>query len=273
MRDICVGEAENVVGRTSGYGVSRDGKWWWNGEVQEAVKRKSKAFKDWKVRHEQGAQDQYREEERYTRRRIGIAIRQVAEELNERLETRDGEKDIYRIANFRKRQRQDVGQVCVIKDRDGNILHRDEDIKRRWKEYFEQLLNNENEREVLEEVPKVEGPVMELKGAEVKRALSKMKNCKAPGPSEFQIEMIKVLGAEGEEWMKDLLRAIWEEEEMPRDWEESLMIYIFKQKGDIMECGNHRGIKLTEHGLKVLERILDERLREIVKIWKQSMVL
>ena len=270
MKEICVGEAENVVGRTSGYGVSRDEKWWWNGEVQEAVKRKSKAFKDWKVRHEQGAQNQYIEEERYTRRRIGIAIRQVAEELNERLETRDGEKDIYKIANLRKRQRQDVGQLCVIKDRDGNILHRDEDIKRRWREYFEELLNNENEREELDEVPKVEGPVMELKETEVKRAISKMKNCKAPGPSEFQIEMIKALGREGEEWMKDLLRAIWEEEEMPRDWEESLMIYIFKQKGDIMECGNHRGIKLTEHGLKVLERILDERLREIVKIGKQQ---
>ncbi|XP_064106829.1 uncharacterized protein LOC135215808 [Macrobrachium nipponense] len=37
-----------------------------------------------------------------------------------------------------------------------------------------------------------------------------------------------------------------------------------------MDCGNYRGIKLTEHGLKVLERILDERLRESVKIGKQQ---
>ena len=48
------------------------------------------------------------------------------------------------------------------------------------------------------------------------------------------------------------------------------MVYIFKQKGDILECGNHRGIKLMEHGLKVLERILDERFREIGKIEKQQ---
>ena len=111
---------------------------------------------------------------------------------------------------------------------------------------------------------------MEIKEMEVRQALRKMKNGKAPGPSDFQIEMIKLLGVDGEEWMTELLRAIWEEEAMPRDWEESLMIYIFKQKGDIMECGNHRGIKLTEHGLKVLERILDERLRETVKIGKQQ---
>ena len=270
MKEICVGEAEEVVGRTSGYRVSREEKWWWNGEVQQAVKGKSKAFKDWKVRHEQGAEERYREKERDTRRTIGVAIGRAAEELNERLGTREGEKDIYKITNMRKRQRQDLGQLGVIKDEDGKILHREDDIKKRWREYFEELLNTENEKEDLGEGQKVEGPVMEIQDAETKQALSKMKKGKAPGPSDFQIEMIMVLGIEGEDWMTTLLRAIWEDEEMPRDWEESLMIHIFKQKGDILECGNHRGIKLTEHGLKVLERILDERLREIVKIGRQQ---
>ncbi|XP_068232215.1 uncharacterized protein [Palaemon carinicauda] len=37
-----------------------------------------------------------------------------------------------------------------------------------------------------------------------------------------------------------------------------------------MECDNHRRIKLTEHGLKVLERVLEERLRETEKIGKQQ---
>ena len=87
-----------------------------------------------------------------------------------------------------------------------------------------------------------------------------MKNGKAPGSAEFQIEMIKIFGAEGEEWMLELLRAIFEDEVMPADWEVSQMVHIFKQKGDILECGNHRGIKLTEHGLEVSQKILDERL-------------
>ncbi|XP_064115167.1 uncharacterized protein LOC135221285 [Macrobrachium nipponense] len=37
-----------------------------------------------------------------------------------------------------------------------------------------------------------------------------------------------------------------------------------------MDCGNYRVIKLTEYGLKVLERILDERSGETVKIGKQQ---
>ncbi|XP_068232179.1 uncharacterized protein [Palaemon carinicauda] len=78
--------------------------------------------------------------------------------------------------------------------------------------------------------------------------------------------MVRILATKGEEWMLDLLRAIWEEEIMPKDWEESLMVSIFKQNGDIMESSNYRGIKLTKHSLKSL----DERSREIVKIGKQQ---
>ena len=85
------------------------------------------------------------------------------------------------------------------------------------KEHFEQLLNTENGREELGKAQKVVELVMEIQDAEVTQALSKMKNGKSPGPSDFQIEMIKVLGTEGKEWMLDLLKAIWEEEEMPRD--------------------------------------------------------
>ncbi|XP_064107965.1 uncharacterized protein LOC135216521 [Macrobrachium nipponense] len=42
MRDICVREAEELLGKAGGYGVLRGEKWWWNGEVQESIKRKSK---------------------------------------------------------------------------------------------------------------------------------------------------------------------------------------------------------------------------------------
>ncbi|XP_064089905.1 uncharacterized protein LOC135203904 [Macrobrachium nipponense] len=146
-----------------------------------------------------------------------MATGRVAEKLNERLEGREGEKDIYKISNLRKWQRQDLAKLGVIRDRDGNIVYRDENIEKRRRKYFEQLLNIENEREEMEEAQRVEGPVVKIQDREIKRALSKMKNGKASGPSEFQIEMIKLLGTEGEKWMLDILKAIWEEEEIPRN--------------------------------------------------------
>ena len=41
---------------------------------------------------------------------------------------------------------------------------------------------------------------------------------------------------------------------------------IYKQKGDPLECGNYRGIKLLEHGMKILEKIIEGRLRKTVEI-------
>ena len=41
---------------------------------------------------------------------------------------------------------------------------------------------------------------------------------------------------------------------------------IYKQKGDALECGNYRGIKLLEIALKVYERVIERRIRERVHI-------
>ena len=41
-----------------------------------------------------------------------------------------------------------------------------------------------------------------------------------------------------------------------------MIIPIYNEKGDIHDCGNYRGIKLMSHTMKILERIIDRRLRE-----------
>ena len=53
---------------------------------------------------------------------------------------------------------------------------------------------------------------------------------------------------------------------IPDSWKKSKLIPIFKNKGDILECNNYRGIKLMSHFMKLWERIIEARLREIVKI-------
>ena len=34
------------------------------------------------------------------------------------------------------------------------------------------------------------------------------------------------------------------------------MINVYKGKGDALECGSYRGIKLLEHAMKVFERVV-----------------
>ena len=53
---------------------------------------------------------------------------------------------------------------------------------------------------------------------------------------------------------------------IPDSWKKSTLIPIFKIKGDILECNNFRGIKLMSHFMKLWERIIEARLREILNI-------
>ena len=50
------------------------------------------------------------------------------------------------------------------------------------------------------------------------------------------------------------------------NWKNSKLIPIFKNKGDILECNNYKGIKLMSHFMKPWERIIETRLRQIVNI-------
>ena len=40
----------------------------------------------------------------------------------------------------------------------------------------------------------------------------------------------------------------------------SVVAPIFKGKGDVMNSGSYRGVKLLEHGMKIIERVLKRRI-------------
>ena len=66
-------------------------------------------------------------------------------ELYEGLDTKEGEKTLYRLA--RHQAGKDVQQVRMMKDTDGNVMTDEESVLRMWKEYYMGLMNEENERE------------------------------------------------------------------------------------------------------------------------------
>ena len=53
---------------------------------------------------------------------------------------------------------------------------------------------------------------------------------------------------------------------MPEEWRTSVVVPIFKGKGDVMDCGAYRGVKLLEHAMKIVERVLENRRRGLVMI-------
>ena len=53
---------------------------------------------------------------------------------------------------------------------------------------------------------------------------------------------------------------------MPEEWKASVVVPIFKGKGDVMDCGAYREVKLLEHAMKIVERALEKRIIELVKV-------
>ena len=127
------------------------------------------------------------------------------------------------------------------------------------------LMNEENEWDHRISVEVKEGPANCISISEVAAALKKMKRHKAPGLSGLTAEMIQATEGIGTQWLLDLCNGIVKEGYITEDWKSSVVLPIYKGKGDPMECGSYRGIKLLEHAMKVVERIFQHRILQQIE--------
>ncbi|KAK3528862.1 hypothetical protein QTP70_011733 [Hemibagrus guttatus] len=143
--EVITQTGRKVLGVSSGRRKEDKETRWWNEEVQDSIQRKRLAKKKWDMDRTEENRQEYKELQRRVKREVSKAKQKAYDELYIRLDTREGEKDLYRLARQRDRDGKDVQQVRVIKDRDGRVLTSEESVQRRWKEYFEELMNEENE--------------------------------------------------------------------------------------------------------------------------------
>ena len=95
------------------------------------------------------------------------------------------------MARQRDRAGKDVQDVRVMKDENGNVMISSEAVLNRWKEYFEKLINEENDREQRTEEVEVVNKEVNYVSREVKNALRKMKKSKVVGPDKLPVEIWK----------------------------------------------------------------------------------
>ena len=131
---------------------------------------------------------------------------------------------------------------------------------------MEKIMNVENEWDQMVEVDMVEGSVEGVTDEEVMEAMNKMKLGKAAGPSEVNMDVIIASGTFGVGVMKKLCQRVLDGEGMPEEWKTSVVVPIFKGKGDVMDCGAYRWVKLLGHAMKIVERVLENRIRELLMI-------
>ncbi|VDO75398.1 unnamed protein product [Heligmosomoides polygyrus] len=194
--------AKETLGETKGGTRGDKSAWFWNEEVQAAVKRKKEAYKLWQKTRAPEHLTAYRKLKRLAKTAVAKAKNAEMNALYEKLDGPEREKFAIRLAKARHRASLDIRVVKAVKSADGRVLRK----------------------------------------------------------------LFEVLGDFGINWLMQFLNRITKEGKMPDNWRNSTIVPIFKQKGDASECSNYRGIKLISHTMKIYERLVDSRLREIVPI-------
>jgi hypothetical protein len=132
----------------------------------------------------------------------------------------------------------------------------------RWKNYFCQLLNVQGPGDIRQtEIHTAETFVPGPSAAEVEVAIRKIKRYKAPGSDQIQEELIQAGGETLHSEIHKLIKLIWNKEELPYQWKESIVVPINK-KGDKTDISNYRGISLLSTSYKIVkhELILMDRI-------------
>ena len=156
-----------------------------------------------------------------------------------------------------------------IRDENGKLLMKLDEIRARWRRYFTSLLNttsatlNRTIIEGLSQKPTAlslgDPPVV----SETKKVLRSMANGKAMGLDELPAELLKLgLSDSSHEILlafHDIIVAVWMTGEVRQEWKDAA-INVLQKKKDRTECSNYRGLSLVAHAGKVLLKIVANRL-------------
>ena len=146
--------AEAVCGMSKNHNWRKE-TWWWNDEVDAAIKEKRKAWNEWK---KGGCRETYNRAKAIARKAVFQAKQVVEEEKFARVASNPSE--IFKIARQMKQENLDVIGDKSIYDDEGKFCVGVKDKKRAWEQHYNRLCNEEfpwNE-ELLPPAPPVQGP-------------------------------------------------------------------------------------------------------------------
>jgi hypothetical protein len=151
--------------------------------VHKAIKEKKECFRRMHMDRSVDNVERYKMVKKTAKQPVSEARSRMYDGLYQRLGTKEGDKDIYRMAKKRERKTRDIIQVKCIKDETERLLTKDEDIKNWWREYFDKLFNKDSESSSIELHISLDGLnrqfVRRIQESEVKCALKRMKGGKA----------------------------------------------------------------------------------------------
>ena len=207
------------------------------------------------------------DKDREVKKRVRADKRKMFEEMAKKAEEAAKKNEmgtVYKITNTicGKKHKKSAG----VRTKDGKLLTQEDEVRGRWEEHFNEVLNipcdipvdESVEDELQAEKDYLENINLKPPTREVRRNLKRMQNDKAPGIDGMTAEMWKAdIGLSVTE-LHSLLK-IRDSEIVPSEWKKSL-ISITAKKGNLTICDNSRGVSFLPTASKLLGRILIDRL-------------
>ena len=135
-----------------------------------------------------------------------------------------------------------------------------EDQAKRWKQYIEEMYKGEKVNEADGNETLNEEPISKK---EIIEAIKSLKNNKAGGPDQIPVEFIKSGGSRLIEKIVEIVQKVFETGEIHQDFVRSEIITLPK-KNNTMKCEEHRTIALTSHTMKILLKVISNRIKPIL---------
>ena len=263
-------------------GRKRKSNPWWNEDIRESRKerkelnrrcrwlRKKRNESDEAEEEYQNAWEAYVKQQRRVKRKIREAKAKCEKDAIQSLRERgvEGGQEWYRF--LRGEQFSDGGGVESLKV-NGELVTDKKKMKECIKDFWEEIGGVDEVQ-----ISKVDAVTLERKDSEelnekiskkeVEECVRKQKNAKAAGPDEVPYEFLKFGGDMVIEKMTELYNCVWEEERVPRKWNECKVTLLhkggYKSKNELK---NYRPIALGNTVGKVFSAVLNKRVCEWIE--------
>ena len=209
--------------------------WWWNDEVKVAVANKKTAYKEFLKDRSEESKNIYKNKKNEAKKIVARAMRRETEKQIEELEEKP--TNVFKMLRFMKKEGKDVEGGRCMRGKDGRLYFSERHIGNVWKDHMGEIMNEENYWDHVTEVDVVEGPIENVTREEVMMTMKAMKLEKATELSDVSTEMITPSGEIGISVMMEVCQRVLDGKGIPDEWNTSVVILIFKGKGDVMSCG------------------------------------
>ena len=212
----------------------------------------------------------YREQKRKFKGCIYQSKKQVNEQYERKMnEDVNGHRKLS-WKDVRNVKRGKVESCSRIKKINWRLEQEQDEVQKIWNEYFEDLYYIDNREQFAVHMCGFEAirrgnyfggePIGR---AEVKVRVDKLKNGKAEGKDQITGEIIKGGGDKMVDWIWRSCNTAFENGVVPKLWRYSVIVPLYKGKGEISECKNYRDIGLLSVAGKIYKRTLVIRVRRV----------